>query len=134
MIDIKCLSYNDIFQKLGSLVQNIPKWVNPQVWIFYERNAIIWFVQEVGWLVVGLIPTVTRGIWDYRWNAHCGGGVFLRDPKPYLREFRRKTTKNSERLGWEARPEIKPGTSRPPVFRAEPLSHWWSLHRRNKTA
>ena len=42
-------------------------------------------------------------------------GVFLRDPSPYLREFRRKTTENSEWLGRQARPGFEPGTSRLPV-------------------
>ena len=52
-------------------------------------------------------------------------GVFLRDPSPYLREFRRKQRKNSERLGRQARPGFEPGTSRLPVFRTEPYSHLW---------
>ena len=43
-------------------------------------------------------------------------GAFLRDPSPYLRVFRRKTTENSERLGRQVRPGIEPGTSRLPVF------------------
>ena len=47
---------------------------------------------------------------------------FRRDPSPYLREFRRK---NYEQLGRQARPGIKPGTSRLPVLRAEQLCHWW---------
>ena len=38
--------------------------------------------------------------------------IFLRDPSPYLRKFRRKTTENSERLGRQARPRIEHGTSR----------------------
>ena len=38
-------------------------------------------------------------------------GVFLRNSSPYSREFRRKTTENSERLGQQARPGIEPGTS-----------------------
>ena len=42
-------------------------------------------------------------------------GVFLRDPSLYLRKFRRKTTKNSERLGRQARPGIEHDTSRLPV-------------------
>ena len=40
----------------------------------------------VGW-VVGLTSIVTRGTWDYRQNALRGGGVFLRDPSSYLRQF-----------------------------------------------
>ena len=52
-------------------------------------------------------------------------GIFLRDPSPYLREFWRKTTENSERLGRQARPGIEPGTSRLPVLSTEPLRHWW---------
>ena len=43
-------------------------------------------------------------------------GVFQRNPSPYLREFRRKTTENSERLGRQARPGFEPGTSRLPVL------------------
>ena len=49
-------------------------------------------------------------------------GVFLRDPSPYLREFRRK----SERLDRQARPGIELGTYRLPVFER---SHWWSQGR-----
>ena len=33
---------------------------------------------------------------------------------------------NSERLGRQARPEIKPGTSHLPVLSAELLGRWWS--------
>ena len=51
--------------------------------------------------------------------------VFLRDPSPYLREFRRKITENSKQLGRQARPEIEPGTSRLPVLSSEPLHHLW---------
>ena len=43
-------------------------------------------------------------------------GVFLRDPSPHLREFRKKTTENSEQLGRQARPGFEPGTSRLPVL------------------
>ena len=31
------------------------------------------------------------GTWDYKWNALRG--VFLRDPNPYLRAFRKKPRK-----------------------------------------
>ena len=41
--------------------------------------------------------------------------VFLRDPSPYFREFRRKS-RNSDRLGRKARPGFEPGTSRLPVL------------------
>ena len=51
--------------------------------------------------------------------------VFLRYFNPYLREFSRKNTENSERLGRQALPEIEPSTSRLPVISAESLSHWW---------
>ena len=54
-------------------------------------------------------------------------GIFLRDPRPHLREFQRKTTENSERLGRQARPGIEPGTTRQPVSSAEPLRHWWGV-------
>ena len=37
-------------------------------------------------------------------------GIFLRDPSPYLREFRRKTTENTERR--QSRSRIESGTSR----------------------
>ena len=52
-------------------------------------------------------------------------GVFLRDPDPYLREFRRKTTKNSERLGRQAPPGIETGTFRQSFLSAESLRRWW---------
>ena len=59
-------------------------------------------------------------------------GVLLKYLNPYLREFRRKTTENSERLGRQALPGIESGTSRLPVTSAEPLSHWW-VQWNNKT-
>ena len=52
--------------------------------------------------------------------------IYLRDPNPYLREFRRKPRKNSERIDRQARPGIKPpGTSHLPILSAEPLRYWW---------
>ena len=48
--------------------------------------------------------------------------VFLRDSNLYLREILEKNTKNSERLGGQARQGIEPGTSRLPVLCAEPLT------------
>ena len=45
-------------------------------------------------------------------------GVFLRDSSPYLYEFRKKTTENSERLGRQARPGFEPVISRLPVLSA----------------
>ena len=42
-------------------------------------------------------------------------GVFLRHPSP-LREFPRKTTEYSERIGQQARLGFEPGTSRLPVL------------------
>ena len=47
-------------------------------------------------------------------------GVFLSNPRPYLREFRRK------RLGRQARKGNEPCTYRLPVLSTEPLGHWWS--------
>ena len=55
--------------------------------------------------------------------------IFLRDPNPYLREFRRKPRENSERLGRQAGLGIEPGTSRLPALRTEPHRHWWG-HKR----
>ena len=70
--------------------------------------------QNAGWLV-GCRVEGRLSHWGPR---RVGGmpsvGVFLRDPSPYLREFRRKTAENSERLGRQARPSIEPGTSRLP--------------------
>ena len=43
-------------------------------------------------------------------------GVFLSDPSPYLREFQRKTTENSKRLGRQVLLGFEPGTSRLPVL------------------
>ena len=50
--------------------------------------------------IVGLRPIVFLWNLDYKWRAL----LFLRDPRPYLREFKRKPRENSERLGWQARP------------------------------
>ena len=43
-------------------------------------------------------------------------GVFLRDPIPYGMRVSEKISKNSKRLGQQARPEFVPGTSRLPVL------------------
>ena len=51
-------------------------------------------------------------------------GVFLRDPRQYLFEFRKKNTENSEWLGRQVRPRSEPGTSRLSVLGAELFSHW----------
>ena len=39
-------------------------------------------------------------------------GVFLRNPSPYLREFWKKITENSKRLGRQVRSGFEPGTFR----------------------
>ena len=39
--------------------------------------------------------------------------------------FSEKITENSERIGQQTRPGIKPRTSHLPVLRAEQLRHWW---------
>ena len=54
-------------------------------------------------------------------------GTFLRDPSPYLREFRRKTAENYEPLNRQARPGIEPGTSRTPALSTEELHYWWGF-------
>ena len=45
--------------------------------------------------------------------------------EPVFTRVSEKTTENSERIGRQARLGFEPGTSRLPVFRAEPLGHWW---------
>ena len=52
-------------------------------------------------------------------------GVFHTDPSPYLREFWRKTTQNSQQLNQQAQLGIKLNTFRLPYLNAEPLRHWW---------
>ena len=42
----------------------------------------------VGWLIEGLRSVVSQCTWAYEWCALHG--FFLKDPSPYLREFRRK--------------------------------------------
>ena len=51
-------------------------------------------------------------------------GVFLRDPSPYLREFRRKPRKSPNGLIDKRDRGLNLA---PPVFQfwALPLSHWW---------
>ena len=44
----------------------------------------------------------------------------LKDLNLYLREFRRKNTENSERIG-------RPGTYHLPALNVEQLRHWWGL-------
>ena len=60
------------------------------------------FKGWIGW-VLGASPI------DYSitvlglWGEYPPWGVFLRDPRPYLREFWGKPWKKSERLGRQAR-------------------------------
>ena len=86
-----------------------------------NNYIILYKYGVVGWLQ-GLRPIVSQG-------KPMGGmssvDVFLRNPSPYLCEFRRKTTENSEQLGQQARPGIEPVTFRQSVLRVEPLSQWW---------
>ena len=70
----------------------------------------------VGWLVVGFkADCLTR---DLGLGGMPSVEVFLSDPSPYLPEFRRKKTENSERLGRQTGLETEPGTSRLPVLNA----------------
>ena len=67
--------------------------------------------------------TTVRRMCDVH-NVHMIFSAFLRDTSPYLRQFRRKPRKNSERLGRQARPGIEHCTSRLPVLKhriAQPL-------------
>ena len=68
-------------------------------------------------MIMGLRPIIR--LWDL---VPLGGlpsmGDFLRDPSPYLHEFRKKTTENSERLGRQALSGIDPGTSHLPALSA----------------
>ena len=58
------------------------------------RQVII-TIKRLGCGIKGNCPHVGPG----PAGGECPStGVFLRDPSPYLREFRRKTKKNSERL------------------------------------
>ena len=64
------------------------------------------------WLVIGIKPIVRKcdlGLGEGLPSV----GVFLRDPSPYLSEFRRNPRKT--RLGRQAQPKIEPGTSRLPA-------------------
>ena len=54
--------------------------------------------------------------------------IFLRE----LRKFCKITTKNSERLGRQARLGTEPGPSRLPTLRAVPLHYWWGVCLRDK--
>ena len=49
-------------------------------------SILIIYLQRLGW-VVGISPIDYSRAWDYGGNAFRGG-VFLRDPSPYLRKFR----------------------------------------------
>ena len=52
-------------------------------------------------------------------------GVFLKYSCPYLSKFWRKTSENSERLDWQAKPGIESGTSCIPALSTETLRHCW---------
>ena len=51
----------------------------------------------MGW-VVGISPIDSSRVLDFGGSALRGGGIFPKDPSPYLREFRRKIAEKSERL------------------------------------
>ena len=55
--------------------------------------------------------------------------VFLRYSSPYLYEFRKINTENSERLSWQVRPGFESGTSCLSAWNTEPLP----IMKRNKT-
>ena len=82
----------------------------------------------IGWLVVVFKADCLTRYLD-QWVECPPWEVFLRDPSPYLCEFRKKNTENSKRLGRQARPGIESGTSRLPALSAEPRSHWWGQRR-----
>ena len=88
---------------------------------------IFGFSLLVSWLVGGLKPIVR--MWNLNLRGKCPPWrIFLWDLKgSYLREFRRKITENSKRLGRRAQPGNESGASRLPTLRAEPLNHWWGL-------
>ena len=75
---------------------------------------------DPGWLVdckfESSFPLVGPGII----GGMASVRVFLRDPNPYLSEFRRKSRK-----GRQSKPKIEPSTSRLLVLSGEPLHHWW---------
>ena len=52
-------------------------------------------------------------------------GSFSKKYQPVIMLVTEKITENSERLGRQARPGNKPGMSRLPVLRTEPLDRWW---------
>ena len=59
------------------------------------------YLRVSGW-VVSVSPieySRVPGLWGECPPCVCVAGVFLRDLSPYLRDFRRKTTENFERLG-----------------------------------
>ena len=80
-----------------------------------ETSCITMF--RTGW-VVGLRLIVRMR--DLGLGGKCPPrGVFLRDPSPYLREFRRKSRKTPKKLDRQVRPGIAP------ALKVEPLGHWW---------
>ena len=54
------------------------------------------------------------------------GGVFLRDPNPYLPLFRRKPLKIPEVDQRDQEVNLVP-VFRLPVMSEEPLDHWWGV-------
>ena len=61
-------------------------------------------------------------------------GDLPRNPSPYLRAFRRKTTENSVWLNLRVWLGIEPDTSHLPVLKAEPLGHYiGGMESRRKT-
>ena len=66
---------------------------------------------------------VTRGIWDYRWNALRGG--LSKGSQPVFMRVLEKTMEIPEWLVHQSRPVIELAIACLPVLSAEPLGHWW---------
>ena len=74
--------------------------------------------NKLSWVRL-LVKVICRiwdlGLWENALSVCVCVGVYVRDPIPYLSEFRSKTTENIERLGRQARLGIEPVTFRLPV-------------------
>ena len=68
---------------------------------------------ETGWLIGCRFKAKSSLVGLGTIGGMSSIGAFLKDPNPYLSEFRKKKNrKNSERLSQQARPGIGPGTFR----------------------
>ena len=96
------------------------------VYIFFNNQRKIFFFRKSIW--VGFWDKGQLSAWGtWAWRVRSLHRSLSKEFKLVFTQVSEKTTKNSERLGRQARPRIEHGTSRVPVLRAELLGYWLAI-------